>query len=813
MQRKWCVVALGLLASAGCSKISGLFGSKPAASEPVRTSPATATKATLDGSTKRPGGADRGTSSAKPGAGETAAEPVWTPPAVHARGAIFGRLPKGTLLALRVPDVSRLAEAFRRTSLSSLLDSPLFAPKRAELEQDLKQLKTEMAARVSDLDELIAEFERLKGELVVAVPSADLMSLAMGAARGAGPNFTVAVIYQAGASADSFQHLLDRAIELSKTRGGHGGIDAELPVVAAGKTTWMRRHKDDRTSVTLARDGERFTLTFTNAPSAVAANDSLAELSLAESFNAADVVRATPDPAADGGKPVAEAFLNLAPIWTAVALALPPEAKEPLAASGLTSIGGVSMSSSLGKSGLDETLLLFSPGGHDLISRFCAGKALSAALASWLPEDATDTSLVSLDFAGLFDAVRGVIPVAARGQFEGALTQMRQQTGIDLRNDLFCNLGPNFAFASRGGLDAFATGGEFEWICAIELQDGARMRRVVDRFLKQSGFDAAIKSETIEGFTASSTDLPPLTTPFGQELHLTPAWLIDAHALVLAASDETLRKAARAMKEHGGPAALKEGLASAGAEAFSVAVKGGGKEPITTVGRRVPAGLQVSSKESGGAMVSGTLAWTASVGAAVALPKLLQSRISSNETDAIESLRTVWQAEMTLRSSQVIDVDDDARGEFGTLAELSGAVPPRGHDKPSPFLDPSFAPDARGVVARGGYLFRVDLPGKGGGGVSTIEPGAPAAVATDLAEQNFVCYAWPVDPPTTGARVFVIDASGTIFFTKNEGEQQHYCAAHAPAYDAAQLRDPSDRVKGVTMVRRGRDDGIWLQEH
>ena len=806
MQRMWCVVALGLLTSAGCSKISGLFGSKPATPEAPRA-PATS-KAALDGASGRPGGAE----AARPATGEVAPVPAWTPPAIHARGAIFGRLPKGTLLALRVPDVSRLAEAFRRTSLSSLLDSPLLAPKRAELELDLKQLKAELAPKVADLDALLAEFGSLKGELVVAIPSVDLISLASGGAHANGPNFTVALIYQAGKSADSFQHLLDRAIELSKTRGGRGGIDAELPVVASGATTWMRRRKDDKSIVTLARDGERFTLTFTNAPSAVAATDSLAELPLAESFNAADVVRATPDAAAEGGKPVAEAYLNLAPIWTAVTLALPPEAREPLANSGLSSIGGLSMSSALGRSGLDETLLLFSPGGRDLFSRFCAGKPLGSALASWLPGDATDTSLITLDFAGLFDAIRGVLPVAARKPFDDELTLMRQQTGIDVRNDLFCNLGPNLAFATRGGLDSLATGGDFEWICAIELQDGSRMRRVLDRFFKQSGLDAAIKSETIEGFPASTTDLPPFTTPFGQEVHFTPAWLIDSHALVLATSEATLGKAARSLKEHGGPAALRAALTSAGRDAFSVAVRGGGDEAVTTIGRRVPAGLLVTSKESGGAMVTGALAWAASIGGAVALPKLLQSRIASNESDAVETLRIIWQAEMKLRSSQVIDVDDDAHGEFGTLAELSGAAPPRGHEQASPFLEPSFAPDKNGVVAHGGYLFRVDLPSKSGGGVSTIDPGVPSQVATDLAEQDFLGYAWPVDPPTTGSRVFVIDASGTIFFTKNEGDQQHYCAAHAPPFEASQLRDPADKVKGVTMVRRGRDDGIWLQE-
>jgi hypothetical protein len=818
MKRTWCVVALGLLASAGCSKVSGLFGAKPEGAEtskahaPSAPTPAP-TKARIDGAaTTRPTIADHGTAAQKPVRGDTAATATFTPPPAHARGSIFGRLPKGTLFALRLPDVTRLGEAFRRSSLTSLFDNPLVAPQRASLEQGMKQLKADLFPDAADYEALVAEVGKLTGELVVAMPSVDLLAAVSGANLANGPTFTVAFIYDAGASADSFQHLLDRGIELSKKNGAHGSLDTQLPIVAAGTTTWMRRHRDDRSCMTLARDGQRFTLTVTNAPSVLAASDSLTELPLEESFNAADLVRATPDLAADGGKPVTEVFLNLAPIWTAVTLALPPEAREPLANSGLASIGGLSLTSALGANGIDESLLLFSPGGRDLISRFCTGKPLGTALASWLPGDATDASLLSLDFGGLFDSLRGVIPAAARRSFDDGMAQMHQQTGVDLRSDVFGNLGPNFAFSSRGGYAELTSGGDFEWICAVELQDATRARHLLDKFLKQSGLAATIKTEKVDSYSVSSTDLPPLSTPFGQQIRLTPAWLIDDHALVFAAGVPALRKAVAAAKEHGSPPALRDALASAGVDAFSVSVKGNGKDAVTTVGRRSPAGLVVESIDGRGAMATGALAGGAAIAASVALPRLLQNRVAGNEAEAIETLKAIWSAETTLRNSQVIDVDHDAHGEFGTLAELAGSVPPRGRTTPAPVLDAAFAPDAKGILVRGGYMFRVDLPTKTGGGVATLDPAAPSPVATDLAEQQFIAYAWPVDPPTTGVRVFVVDASGALFFTKNDGDQQHYCATRAPAFEAAQLRDPSDRIKGVTMVRRGRDNGIWLEQ-
>ena len=58
----------------------------------------------------------------------------------------------------------------------------------------------------------------------------------------------------------------------------------------------------------------------------------------------------------------------------------------------------------------------------------------------------------------------------------------------------------------------------------------------------------------------------------------------------------------------------------------------------------------------------------------------------------------------------------------------------------------------------------------------------------------------------------MIDPEGTVFFTDNRGDQQHYEGQdRVPTPDASELRDEGDRVTGVTAVRRGRDGGIWLQ--
>jgi hypothetical protein len=829
MRRSSHLVAAGLAvvcAASGCAKIESLWkgnaapAATPATKPGAKTTPGSS-KAAVDGGTLGHNDGAAGTRPTRPAA---APEKAWTPPPAHARGTLFSRLPKGTLFALRLPDVARLVEAYQRSAIPTFLQNALVAQQRAQFDEMLAHAKAELLPRLGDVDALAADARRLQGEFVLAVPSLDLSGLAGGGAFANGPSarnpaVTIAAMYQAGASADAFQSLLDRVFALSKSADGQRGLDVDLPMATPGTTTWLRRHRDDKGSVTLSRDGDLFSLVVTTYPAALATGQSLAALPLDDSFNAADLVRATPDSAVDGGAPFAELFVNLAPVWSAVALALPPEAKEPLANSGVTNIGGVSLTASLGAKGIDESLLFHSPGGRDLLSRFLASRPLVSAVTRWLPADFADSSIFTLDFAALFDGVRSVVPAPARKAFDEGLAQLKRETGIDLRGDVFANVGPTVAVASHGSFDPAASGGDFEWVCAIDLQDAGRARRALDKFLRQSGLAAAVRNETIEEFPASSTELPPFPTPLGQPLYLTPAWLIDDHALVLASKPGALRKAAVAAKESHATSPLRVALDGAGDAAFAVSTCSSDAEGVATVGRRTPAGLVVGARGGRGLMTTGAAVWSLAVGAAVALPKMIETRVAANEDAAVETLRAIWKAQVDVRSSQMLDLDNDGKGEFGTLAELAGTMTMRGRTAPAPVLDRSFAPDKTGVLLRGGYLFRVDLPTKTGGGVavvsgavaSTRAADGPSTVSNDLAEQQFVAYAWPALPQGAGSRAFVIDQTGVVYFTKNDGAQQNYGTSRAPKYDAALLRDPSDRVKGVTAVRRGHDDGIWLE--
>ena len=117
--------------------------------------------------------------------------------------------------------------------------------------------------------------------------------------------------------------------------------------------------------------------------------------------------------------------------------------------------------------------------------------------------------------------------------------------------------------------------------------------------------------------------------------------------------------------------------------------------------------------------------------AAIAIPNLLRSRMTANESSAIGSLRTISSAEAQFQSAAIVPFPS-GMGQYGTLAQLSGQVPP-------------FVDVALGGGAKQGYGFNA-VPG----GVD----GAP----------TYTCNANPLVVGSSGNRFFYVDQSGVITF-------------------------------------------------
>jgi type IV pilus assembly protein PilE len=225
--------------------------------------------------------------------------------------------------------------------------------------------------------------------------------------------------------------------------------------------------------------------------------------------------------------------------------------------------------------------------------------------------------------------------------------------------------------------------------------------------------------------------------------------------------------------------------------------------------------------------------------ASIAIPKLMSARISANENAAIATLRSIASAQAQLQSSCAIDTDADGGGEYGFFGELAGTAGMRIYDAgtgnpavdPAAILDPAILPTAfgdilpdggnEGIVARAGYYFKIYLPGPTNAGdiAGFPEEGTPGVGGSDdppSADSNnceviWCCYAWPIEPESTGNRAFFINQEGDLIQTlNNTGATQtailYSGTTSVPTYDAAM-----DSTGASTLTGMGANLGITAQ--
>jgi len=175
------------------------------------------------------------------------------------------------------------------------------------------------------------------------------------------------------------------------------------------------------------------------------------------------------------------------------------------------------------------------------------------------------------------------------------------------------------------------------------------------------------------------------------------------------------------------------------------------------------------------------------------------------EVAAIGTMRNIVSAQAQFQAVAVADADQDGEGEYGTFAELSGAVGVRG-GKPldPPVLASAFQKVEKGIVTRGGYHFRIYLCDKDG--KATGEEKGTEGVDADLAERVWCAYAWPVEP---GGRAFFINQLGDLLAV----EAGKYHGEQAPAPGAAFLpvegKDAADISGEAALGATGRDGAHW----
>lgn len=146
--------------------------------------------------------------------------------------------------------------------------------------------------------------------------------------------------------------------------------------------------------------------------------------------------------------------------------------------------------------------------------------------------------------------------------------------------------------------------------------------------------------------------------------------------------------------------------------------------------------------------------------AAIAIPNLLESRITANEGAAAASLKSgIFPGQVSFQSGAYSDMDSNGRGEYAVdVKYLSGAtvaVAASGQAmKAVNVLAPTFL--AGDGFAVGAYLYQTDAPAT----ASTVSGDQV------FGESFFAAYAAPAQPGSDGRRAFGINQAGVVYATK-----------------------------------------------
>lgn len=716
--------------------------------------------------------------------------------------SLLALVPESSIVVLRSPDVSKLDDAWRRTAVRELLDSDDVRRSLGDVGANARAALRDADRRIPGLADLVEILPELEGELVVAYGGLDATKERD---ANAFPGELV-VLFDARSGGERLKSVLQPMLErlvadpssgfelAKKGLGFHGG--------------------DERAWVDGSVEGDRWSLVVGARPLVEKRRETWRSGTAKSSFDASHLVRATRDGAGAGDDSALQVYVQLSSVWPMVAASAPADVQRFVTASGLGALEGVSFSMALGAQGLDESIVVASPRHSDLLSRVLTSKPMDVSIARWMPSELEQASVASFDLGSFWTLVVGALPHEAQVDLDAWLADTKKRSKLDLKTQLVENLGPTFAWGSRGGFLDTLQGKPSQLCVAIQIADKKRAQSLVDACVAAIDARPEVREELFAGERYHVLELDRVPgSAAGRAPLRQVAWCITDTCLFVATDPGLVKRGILASRtaERSAHAALATGLEQAGPSVWLVsATNAKGKRPAAiAVGRRTEDGLAIEARGSSGELCFGPGTLALPIVASVAIPKLMAARLEANEAAAVSSLRAIASAEEVARSTRMLDADGDGLGENLWMGELTGTSPLRGSTAAidPPLLPPSFREHGRGCAEKSGYVFRVDLPTKDGS-ASSAAPGLPPAIRADAAEISFMAYAWPIDRMSTGNAVFAIDQHGLVYTSDNRGENQSYSGVSKQPDPAASLPRIKSEAAGQ-VVWRGIDGGMW----
>ncbi|MAG55922.1 MAG: hypothetical protein CMJ83_06500 [Planctomycetes bacterium] len=734
----------------------------------------------------------------------------------------MGWIPKDAVAVVRVPRVADLRE-LEETALFTMLQ-------KLELLGQLDKLSSGLLADNPIAKQVWDTARAIDGEVVIGV-----VHVFPAALMGMSGEFPV--------SAVAYVEVGEQEAEVAKLVAALAKEGGDEALKKTGPQSWVMVDRKLRVDLNLD-DG--WLSVHVGPPGASDVAGRWRNLPVERSFQSAEVVSRAPWPS-KSEKVWFEGFFNLDPVWNMVKTVAPAEAQSVLASTGFESFHGVSFVSAVEGERFHDLLTLHAPEHQDLMSRMLAQAPIDPKWAARAAGDADSAAVVSFDMAAAFSAVVDVVPESAQQELDRWTKRFASQVGLDLRGDILSAFGPHWVVSSRGDLVAAALGdGEFEAALTVQVADEAKARKVINRLMKTTGLPVA---RTDGPVPYSIVTMPMSDSP----KWLRPSYVIADGALVIATSPAMLQRTVSSAEAGPVVSRMKEALASPAGGTWAYTVRSASSEvrslhsiattlvqqlgflpddspaakfkmptwpeidahlqdlpPTEVVCRTVAEGARIESRSVLPNVIVGVAPFA--LGSAIALPNLLTSRTAANESNAISTLRNIVSAQAQFSAIGGADRDGDGQGEYGYFGELSGAAKlPSGHVLDPPILSSRFRAVRGGVIVHSGYVFRIHL--RNGDDTplpEAPEGGPPPKVEANAAEIFWTAYAWPQDCGTTGQRAFMVDQSGEIFQTTNDGPRQGYSGLdRAPAPNVAGLAPVRNRRRGTLPDRAGKDGARW----
>ena len=199
--------------------------------------------------------------------------------------------------------------------------------------------------------------------------------------------------------------------------------------------------------------------------------------------------------------------------------------------------------------------------------------------------------------------------------------------------------------------------------------------------------------------------------------------------------------------------------------------------------------------------------------ARITVPNLLSHRAVTNESAVVATLRAISQAEYQFRSQGLVDANQDAGPEFGTLREMTGQDPLRGlpYSIPNHLLSSSLGGiDANGRLYKNGYVIQLFLPNAAGEGIPAIAANN-GNFDPSLAMDYWTCLAWPIKTGSTGRHTFFMNQQGQVLKTNTP----MYSGSVAPEPGAALVGSTPKQIDSQELAIKtpGADGNQWLPVH